>query len=452
MAGHLGRELGRPYPFPVQGLHLTNLPAAPHHEATGGFLPEAFNGAAFGQGFGFKPDYGPQGGMMESHPGGEAPRTWYTFPAGGDAWSHHPGVVMGPYGIPQSGEPCQGPKPDIKVEPDFDQPGPSYAHSWTGGCLAPTTSACNAPGDSREAASPGSEPHSSSSPASQVEEMGSADISPSSDGSSSPGGQAACGEVKEDGGSGDEIAGSTHRMPPTEDFNILDPVTSEELEEFAKVLKHKRISLGFTQADVGLALGLLYGKMFSQTTICRFEALQLSFKNMCKLKPLLQRWLEEADTNENLQELCSMESAMIQARKRKRTSIENSVRGTLESYFLRCPKPNVEEIGQIADDLSLERDVVRVWFCNRRQKGRRNLGASPREEYDGSGLPPPFTHSSRQAPPPGLSPAHHQLAPQHQGYNGAAFAALYLPPFREGDAFVPGTSGSAVMGHPMHSS
>ncbi|XP_061475248.1 POU domain, class 5, transcription factor 1 isoform X4 [Rhineura floridana] len=398
MAGHLGRELGRPYPFPVQGLHLTNLPAAPHHEATGGFLPEAFNGAAFGQGFGFKPDYGPQGGMMESHPGGEAPRTWYTFPAGGDAWSHHPGVVMGPYGIPQSGEPCQGPKPDIKVEPDFDQPGPSYAHSWTGGCLAPTTSACNAPGDSREAASPGSEPHSSSSPASQVEEMGSADISPSSDGSSSPGGQAACGEVKEDGGSGDEIAGSTHRMPPTEDFNILDPVTSEELEEFAKVLKHKRISLGFTQADVGLALGLLYGKMFSQTTICRFEALQLSFKNMCKLKPLLQRWLEEADTNENLQE------------------------------------------------------VVRVWFCNRRQKGRRNLGASPREEYDGSGLPPPFTHSSRQAPPPGLSPAHHQLAPQHQGYNGAAFAALYLPPFREGDAFVPGTSGSAVMGHPMHSS
>ncbi|KAG6921308.1 POU domain class 5 transcription factor 3, partial [Chelydra serpentina] len=43
----------------------------------------------------------------------------------------------------------------------------------------------------------------------------------------------------------------------------------------------------FTQADVGLALGVLYGKMFSQTTICRFEALQLSFKNMCKLKPLL---------------------------------------------------------------------------------------------------------------------------------------------------------------------
>lgn len=45
------------------------------------------------------------------------------------------------------------------------------------------------------------------------------------------------------------------------------------------------------------------GKMFSQTTICRFEALQLSFKNMCKLKPLLQRWLNEAETSDNPQDV-----------------------------------------------------------------------------------------------------------------------------------------------------
>ena len=45
---------------------------------------------------------------------------------------------------------------------------------------------------------------------------------------------------------------------------------------------------GFTQGDVGLAMGKLYGNDFSQTTISRFEALNLSFKNMCKLKPLLQ--------------------------------------------------------------------------------------------------------------------------------------------------------------------
>ena len=39
---------------------------------------------------------------------------------------------------------------------------------------------------------------------------------------------------------------------------------------------------GFTQGDVGLAMGKLYGNDFSQTTISRFEALNLSFKNMCK--------------------------------------------------------------------------------------------------------------------------------------------------------------------------
>lgn len=41
-------------------------------------------------------------------------------------------------------------------------------------------------------------------------------------------------------------------------------------------------------------MGKLYGNDFSQTTISRFEALNLSFKNMCKLKPLLEKWLSDA--------------------------------------------------------------------------------------------------------------------------------------------------------------
>uniref|UniRef100_A0A452IZX9 POU domain protein n=1 Tax=Gopherus agassizii TaxID=38772 RepID=A0A452IZX9_9SAUR len=112
--------------------------------------------------------------------------------------------------------------------------------------------------------------------------------------------------------------------------------------------------------------------MFSQTTICRFEALQLSFKNMCKLKPLLQRWLNEVENSDSLQELCNAEQVLAQARKRKRrTSIENNVKGTLESFFRNCVKPSPQQISQIAEDLNLDKDVVRVWFCNRRQKGKR---------------------------------------------------------------------------------
>jgi hypothetical protein len=64
----------------------------------------------------------------------------------------------------------------------------------------------------------------------------------------------------------------------------------KELEQFVKLLKWKRIILGYTQANMGLTLGFLFGKVFIQTTMCCFEALQLSFKNMCKLCPLLQKW------------------------------------------------------------------------------------------------------------------------------------------------------------------
>ena len=155
-----------------------------------------------------------------------------------------------------------------------------------------------------------------------------------------------------------------------------DAPSSDDLEIFAKQFKQRRIKLGFTQADVGLALGTLYGNVFSQTTICRFEALQLSFKNMCKLKPLLQKWLEEADSTTGSS--TSIDKIAAQGRKRKkRTSIEVTVKGALENHFVKQPKPSAQEIAQLADQLQLEKEVVRVWFCNRRQKEKRMTPPGP---------------------------------------------------------------------------
>ncbi|CAG5076885.1 Oidioi.mRNA.OKI2018_I69.PAR.g8578.t1.cds [Oikopleura dioica] len=93
--------------------------------------------------------------------------------------------------------------------------------------------------------------------------------------------------------------------------------TSDDLEGFARDFKQRRIKLGYTQADVGLALGTLYGNVFSQTTICRFEALQLSFKNMCKLKPLLQKWLQFAVKDQS-NGFSALEKAANTGRKRKK--------------------------------------------------------------------------------------------------------------------------------------
>ncbi|XP_076374908.1 uncharacterized protein LOC117220622 isoform X2 [Megalopta genalis] len=148
----------------------------------------------------------------------------------------------------------------------------------------------------------------------------------------------------------------------------------EELEQFAKTFKQRRIKLGFTQGDVGLAMGKLYGNDFSQTTISRFEALNLSFKNMCKLKPLLQKWLEDADNSLNNPNSLSNPLTTPEAigrRRKKRTSIETSVRVALEKAFMQNPKPTSEEITVLADSLAMEKEVVRVWFCNRRQKEKR---------------------------------------------------------------------------------
>ncbi|GMR51821.1 hypothetical protein PMAYCL1PPCAC_22016, partial [Pristionchus mayeri] len=153
---------------------------------------------------------------------------------------------------------------------------------------------------------------------------------------------------------------------------------SDDLENFAKQFKQRRIKLGFTQADVGIALGTLYGNVFSQTTICRFEALQLSFKNMCKLKPLLFKWLEEADST-NCSPGSTYEKLAGQGgrKRKKRTSIDSNIKNRLETFFGKNPKPNAQEITNVAHELNLEKEVVRVWFCNRRQKEKRMTGQFP---------------------------------------------------------------------------
>ncbi|XP_036831037.1 POU domain, class 2, transcription factor 1 isoform X17 [Oncorhynchus mykiss] len=178
--------------------------------------------------------------------------------------------------------------------------------------------------------------------------------------------------------------------------SLEEPSDLEELEQFAKTFKQRRIKLGFTQGDVGLAMGKLYGNDFSQTTISRFEALNLSFKNMCKLKPLLEKWLNDADNLSSDQALSSP-SALgspglgmegLNRRRKKRTSIETNIRLALEKRFLENQKPTSEEITMIADQLNMEKEVIRVWFCNRRQKEKRINPPSGGYSNTGTGSSP----------------------------------------------------------------
>jgi class 4 POU domain transcription factor len=116
---------------------------------------------------------------------------------------------------------------------------------------------------------------------------------------------------------------------------------------------------------------------------------------MIALKPVLQSWLEQAEadarikrkneetmsTSSNATNLSSMSnsassymgnhSMSAAERKRKRTSIAAPEKRSLEAYFAIQPRPSGEKIAQIAEKLDLKKNVVRVWFCNQRQKQKR---------------------------------------------------------------------------------
>ncbi|KAK7925323.1 hypothetical protein WMY93_007633 [Mugilogobius chulae] len=146
-----------------------------------------------------------------------------------------------------------------------------------------------------------------------------------------------------------------------------------ELESFAERFKQRRIKLGVTQADVGAALANLKIPgvgCLSQSTICRFESLTLSHNNMVALKPILEAWLEEAERAQR-EKMAKPEIFSGADKKRKRTSIAAPEKRSLEAYFAVQPRPSSEKIAAIAEKLDLKKNVVRVWFCNQRQKQKR---------------------------------------------------------------------------------
>ena len=162
----------------------------------------------------------------------------------------------------------------------------------------------------------------------------------------------------------------------------VDPDSPEvkDLEEFASTFKTRRVKLGYTQTNVGQALAEVHGTDFSQTTICRFENLQLSYKNAQKLKPILEKWLEEAEKQGAIHH---EEEHSPERRRKRRTTIGMSAKERLEQHFQVQPKPSSADISKIADSLNLDKEVVRVWFCNRRQREKRvrtSLGGTPEKE------------------------------------------------------------------------
>ena len=174
-------------------------------------------------------------------------------------------------------------------------------------------------------------------------------------------------EAKNDSGCISPISTSSPKpLKKVKTENTTQPLTKTQLADFAFAVKQNRIKLGFTQADVGTSLGALFGKHFSQTTICRFESQQLSAKNLNGLTPVLKKWVDLAISRPEFVIQETQKCAAEQNNRKKRALDPESI-GMLESQFVRLNGCLTNaHITAMANALDVEKEVVKSWYSKRK--------------------------------------------------------------------------------------
>lgn len=149
----------------------------------------------------------------------------------------------------------------------------------------------------------------------------------------------------------------------------VDGINLDEIKEFAKQFKIRRLSLGLTQTQVGQALSATEGPAYSQSAICRFEKLDITPKSAQKIKPVLERWMAEAEERykNGVQNLTDFIGSEPSKKRKRRTSFTPQALEILNQHFEKNTHPSGAELTELSENLSYDREVVRVWFCNKRQ-------------------------------------------------------------------------------------
>ncbi|XP_076241524.1 POU-domain protein pdm3 isoform X2 [Calliopsis andreniformis] len=151
--------------------------------------------------------------------------------------------------------------------------------------------------------------------------------------------------------------------------NIVNGINLDEIKEFAKAFKQRRVMLGLTQTQVGQALSVTEGPAYSQSAICRFEKLDITPKSAQKIKPVLEKWMTKAEESykggvNHLTDFIGVEPSK---KRKRRTSFTPQALELLNAHFDRNTHPNGNEITTLAHRLGYDREVIRIWFCNKRQ-------------------------------------------------------------------------------------
>ncbi|XP_029313560.1 POU domain, class 6, transcription factor 2 isoform X3 [Cottoperca gobio] len=180
----------------------------------------------------------------------------------------------------------------------------------------------------------------------------------------------------------------------------VDGVNLEEIREFAKAFKIRRLSLGLTQTQVGQALSAAEGPAYSQSAICRFEKLDITPKSAQKIKPVLERWMAEAEARHRsgMQNLTEFIGSEPSKKRKRRTSFTPQALEILNSHFEKNTHPSGQEMTEIAEKLNYDREVVRVWFCNKRQALKNTIKRLKQPELGPAAPMDPLTDSLEELP------------------------------------------------------
>ena len=155
---------------------------------------------------------------------------------------------------------------------------------------------------------------------------------------------------------------------------VMQGIDLDQVKRFAAEFKTARINLGLTQAQVGEALNTCSTAdqiSVSQSTICRFEKLEITALQVKKLLPALQSWLAWAQQRhaQGLPIMTTDDGAEVRdiKRRKKRTVFIKETVLALNQEFETNSNPTSFKLSEIADRLGLDKETTRVWFCNKRQ-------------------------------------------------------------------------------------
>ena len=157
---------------------------------------------------------------------------------------------------------------------------------------------------------------------------------------------------------------------------VMQGIDLDQVKQFAAEFKAARLSLGLTQTQVGQALhsSVVEGEeniSVSQSTICRFEKLEITALQVKKLLPALRSWLDWAKHRQSQGLPIILTEGSDQSRdikkRKKRTVFNKDTQRVLSEEFEQNNSPTSAQLSEMADRLRLDRETVRVWFCNKRQ-------------------------------------------------------------------------------------